>query len=51
MLAFADLTLNTKEFPIDFEFDIDNINFPLDKLRFLGLLGLMDPPRQEASLK
>ncbi|XP_004931505.4 sodium/potassium-transporting ATPase subunit alpha [Bombyx mori] len=47
VLAFADLTLNTKEFPIDFEFDIDNINFPLDKLRFLGLLGLMDPPRQE----
>ncbi|CAH0729793.1 unnamed protein product, partial [Brenthis ino] len=47
ILAFADYTLDSKEYPLNFEFDTENLNFPIDKLRFLGLLGLKDPPREE----
>lgn len=40
-----------KEFPIfspkfqHFSFDADEPNFPLDGLRFLGLISMIDPPR------
>ncbi|KAG7296159.1 hypothetical protein JYU34_021258 [Plutella xylostella] len=47
VLAFADLALDTKDFPMGFEFDTEKENFPLSNLRFLGLVGLMDPPRRE----
>ncbi|CAG9087876.1 unnamed protein product [Plutella xylostella] len=47
VLAFADMALNTKDFPMGFEFDTEKENFPLNNLRFLGLVGLMDPPRRE----
>lgn len=48
-MAFADLLLSPKEYPSTFEFNIEEINFPLDHLRLLGIIGLMDPPREEAS--
>ena len=47
VLAFAELDLNVKD---GFEFetdDISNLNFQCDKLRFVGLLSLEDPPRPE----
>ncbi|XP_039755606.1 sodium/potassium-transporting ATPase subunit alpha-like [Pararge aegeria] len=47
ILAFADCILNPKEFPLDYNFDTEDVNFPLDNLRFLGLVGLKDPPREE----
>ena len=28
-----------------FEFDPDEVNFPLEGLRFLGLMSMIDPPR------
>lgn len=37
VLGFAELHLNTKDYPINFEFNSDEPNFPLDGLRFLGL--------------
>lgn len=46
-MAFADLVLDAKIFPLNFEFNTESINFPLDKLRLLGILGLMDPPKGE----
>ena len=45
LLRFAHLCLDRLQFPIGFEFDTDNINFPLDGLCFVGLMSLIDPPR------
>ncbi|KAJ0178264.1 hypothetical protein K1T71_006087 [Dendrolimus kikuchii] len=50
IMAFADFVLDAKNFPLNFQFNTENINFPLDRLRLLGILGLMDPPREEVSL-
>nr|XP_049706808.1 sodium/potassium-transporting ATPase subunit alpha [Helicoverpa armigera] len=47
IMAFADLLLNAKQFPLDFRFDTDDVNFPVDNLRLLGVMGIMDPPREE----
>ena len=45
VLGFCDLPLSLKDYPIGFSFDNDEINFPLDNLRFLGLISMIDPPR------
>ncbi|OWA50409.1 Sodium/potassium-transporting ATPase subunit alpha-2 [Hypsibius exemplaris] len=45
VLGFCDLILPEAEFPQDYPFDSENQNFPLNKLCFLGLLALIDPPR------
>ncbi|CAG4947632.1 unnamed protein product [Parnassius apollo] len=47
VLAFADLTLDPNVYPMDFDFDTDEINFPLEGLRLIGIIGLKDPPREE----
>ncbi|XP_059054064.1 sodium/potassium-transporting ATPase subunit alpha-B-like isoform X2 [Achroia grisella] len=47
ILAFADLLLDYTEYPLNYKFDTDNVNFPLQKLRLLAIVGLMDPPRKE----
>lgn len=36
VLGFADLHLDPKEYPINFKFNVDAPNFPLNGLRFLG---------------
>ncbi|KAJ8907783.1 hypothetical protein NDN08_007887 [Rhodosorus marinus] len=50
VLGFAQLTLTQKEYPEMFEegfvFDGDELNFPLDGLTFVGLMALLDPPRE-----
>merc|ERR1711981_1023205 len=45
VLGFCDFMLDAKKFGDDFEFDPDEVNFPLDGLRFVGLMSLIDPPR------
>ncbi len=45
VLGFCDLTLSPHEYPIGYQFDIEEVNFPLDNLRFLGLVSMIDPPR------
>jgi len=45
VLGFCDLPLPSNEYPIGYKFDNDNVNFPLENLRFLGLISLIDPPR------
>ncbi|KAF9419006.1 hypothetical protein HW555_004333, partial [Spodoptera exigua] len=47
IMAFADLALNPKEFPLNYSFNSDDVNYPLENLRLLGIMGLMDPPREE----
>lgn len=60
VLAFADYRLPLNEYPRDFPFDCDtinfhvnpyyeNFNFPTSGLRFLGLISLIDPPRPNVS--
>ncbi|XP_033165848.1 sodium/potassium-transporting ATPase subunit alpha isoform X1 [Drosophila mauritiana] len=45
VLGFADLVLPMSKYPISYEFNADPPNFPLENLRFLGLISLIDPPR------
>uniref|UniRef100_A0A6G1SMS1 Na(+)/K(+)-exchanging ATPase n=1 Tax=Aceria tosichella TaxID=561515 RepID=A0A6G1SMS1_9ACAR len=46
VMGFADLPLPTSEFHDEkFKFDVDQPNFPLKGLRFLGLVSMIDPPR------
>jgi len=54
VLGFADFPLPLNDFPLDFKFNAEDINFPLTNLRFIGLISLIDPPRPnvpEAVLK
>jgi len=44
-LGFCDFSLPKDQFPIGFEFNIDETNFPLEGLRFVGLMSMIDPPR------
>ncbi len=37
--------LPPSEYPQDYPFDSDEPNFPLDGLRFVGLMSMIDPPR------
>ncbi|XP_043657317.1 sodium/potassium-transporting ATPase subunit alpha isoform X1 [Drosophila teissieri] len=45
VLGFADLLLPSSKYPITYEFKAEPPNFPLENLRFLGLISLIDPPR------
>jgi len=46
VLGFADYKLPKDKFPEGFAFTADEeVNFPTEGLRFLGLISLMDPPR------
>lgn len=45
VLGFADLLLPLSEYPIGYEFNNEEVNFPLSNLRFVGLMSLIDPPR------
>jgi len=45
VLGFCDFTLPEGDYPKGFNFDIDDVNFPLEGLRFVGLMSMIDPPR------
>merc|ERR1712227_83394 len=45
VLGFCDLMLETDKYPEGYPFDGDDVNFPLEKLRFVGLMSMIDPPR------
>jgi len=42
VLGFCDKHVN---YPLNHVFDADAGNFPMNKLRFVGLISLIDPPR------
>jgi len=46
VLGFAHLELDPAKFPTDFKFNSNKVNFPLNKFTFLGLISLIDPPRE-----
>lgn len=43
--GFCHLNLPPSQFPRGYTFDCDDMNFPTDKLCFLGLISMIDPPR------
>lgn len=45
VLGFAQLYLPADQYKRDFEFNMDEPNFPMDNLMFVGLMALIDPPR------
>jgi len=45
VLGFADFQLSASKFPAGFPFNPDEVNFPLEGLRFSGLISMIDPPR------
>merc|ERR1719330_2056169 len=45
VLGFCDFMLDEEEFPVGFPFDPDEVNFPIEGLRFVGLMSMIDPPR------
>lgn len=45
VIGFCDLELPKDKFPIGYQFNTEEINFPLDNLRFIGLISMIDPPR------
>nr|NP_001116982.2 sodium/potassium ATPase alpha subunit [Strongylocentrotus purpuratus] len=45
VLGFCQCYLPADQFPLGFAFDADDVNFPLEKLCFVGLMSMIDPPR------
>merc|ERR1712142_936995 len=45
VLGFCDFVLPRDQFPVGYPFDADEENFPLEGLRFVGLMSMIDPPR------
>ncbi|XP_050059890.1 sodium/potassium-transporting ATPase subunit alpha isoform X5 [Aphis gossypii] len=45
VLGFCDMLLPLDRFPKNFLFDVDEPNFPLSGMRFVGLMSMIDPPR------
>ncbi|KAJ8031372.1 Sodium/potassium-transporting ATPase subunit alpha-3 [Holothuria leucospilota] len=45
VLGFCNFWLPTDKFPKGFEFDAEDVNFPLEGLCFVGLMSMIDPPR------
>merc|ERR1712198_584048 len=45
VLGFCDYMLPADKFPVGYPFDADDVNFPCEGLRFVGLMSMIDPPR------
>ncbi|XP_032530013.1 sodium/potassium-transporting ATPase subunit alpha-like [Danaus plexippus] len=47
VIGYCDYRLPLSEFPLGFVFDTQDRNFPIENLRFLGAISMIDPPRQD----
>jgi len=45
VLGFCDIRLDSKKYPVGYQFDAESENFQITELRFLGLMSMIDPPR------
>lgn len=46
VLGFGFQDLDKTQYPVDYEFDTEEVNFPMEGLTFVGLMALLDPPRE-----
>ncbi|CAF1250566.1 unnamed protein product [Adineta steineri] len=46
-MTFCDLRLPAKEYPIEYSFNVDEVNFPTKNLRFLGLVGMTESLKRD----
>merc|ERR1712088_753845 len=44
VLGFCDYMLPADKYPNGYPFDAEDVNFPLEGLRFVGLMSMIDPP-------
>ena len=45
VLGFFDYMMPADKYPAGYPYDADEENFPLEGLRFVGLMSMIDPPR------
>uniref|UniRef100_A0A0K2TPI0 Sodium/potassium-transporting ATPase subunit alpha n=1 Tax=Lepeophtheirus salmonis TaxID=72036 RepID=A0A0K2TPI0_LEPSM len=45
VLGFCDQPLSLQKYPEGYPFDAEDVNFPIEGLRFVGLMSMIDPPR------
>lgn len=45
VLGFCDYALPQGDYPNGYPFNQDDVNFPIEGLRFVGLMAMIDPPR------
>ena len=45
VLGFCDFALPKDKYPTGYPFNQDEVNFPIENLRFVGLMSMIDPPR------
>ena len=45
VLGFCDFQLPESDYPNGYPFNQDDVNFPIEGLRFVGLMSMIDPPR------
>ncbi|THD24828.1 Sodium/potassium-transporting ATPase subunit alpha-B [Fasciola hepatica] len=45
VLGFCDFRLPKESYPKGFSFNVDEPNFPVGNMRFVGLMSMIDPPR------
>merc|ERR1712179_768038 len=45
VLGFCNYMLPADKYPNGYPFDAEDVNFPLEGLRFVGLMSMIDPPR------
>ncbi|OTF72465.1 hypothetical protein BLA29_007581, partial [Euroglyphus maynei] len=45
VIGLCDFELPEDKYPKGYEFNADDMNFPMNNLRFLGLISMVDPPR------
>jgi sodium/potassium-transporting ATPase subunit alpha len=45
VMAFCDLLLPTRIYPPNYQFDCEAVNFPTERMRFVGLVSMIDPPK------
>jgi len=50
VLGFCDLVLPADKFPANYTFDSEKRNFPIEQMRFVGLISMLDPPRSAKAI-
>lgn len=46
VIAYCDAELLIDDYPAGYAYNIENPNFPMSGFRFLGMISLIDPPRE-----